>query len=92
VILPLSALVRHIRCAGPALGSQYWRDRDVTSAANGQAEDLELGLVEQSLRELGLVSLEKWRLRGILLMCLMGGDKKELQRATATSCNTANPN
>lgn len=72
--------MRHNWCAGPALGSPVWE------GVNGQADDLELGLVEKSPQELGLVSLEKWRLRGILLMCLMeGGKKKELQKAKAAS-------
>lgn len=38
------------------------------SAANSQADDLKLELVEKSLQKLGLVSLERWRLRVILLM------------------------
>lgn len=59
--------MQHSWCAGLGLGSPGQEGQGHRSAASSQAGDLELGLVEQSLQKLGLVSVEKQRLRGILL-------------------------
>ena len=96
MILPLCcALLRpHLEYCIHVWSAQYWRDTDLLERVQRRAANVIHGMEylfceEDRLRELGLLSLEKRRLRGDLIaafQCLKGSSKKEGGRLLSRVC------